>query len=188
VGLIPGVDDAADHALVLALRARQAGAFERLYAEHSERIWRFLVRLAGGGADDLFQETWLAAARHAHRLRDDTRLLPWLFTVARNKHRNSLRSFARQARGGRELGEQDGATHAPLDDRVHSARQTERAAAAFARLGAAHREVLLLCVVEELDTATVARTLACREDAVRKRLSRARRELARLCGREEGDP
>jgi RNA polymerase sigma factor (sigma-70 family) len=174
-----------DRDLVLALRGRKPGAFDQVYARHGERIWRFLARLAGAGAEDLFQETWLAAARHAHRLREDTQLLPWLFTVARNKHRNSLRAWVRQSRCGQELRAQNVALRPLPDEEVHAHRQAEQTQAALARLSEAHREVLLLCAVEGLQTAEVARALACSEEVVRKRLSRARRELARLAGRDD---
>jgi RNA polymerase sigma factor (sigma-70 family) len=171
-----------DYQLVLALRERKPGAFDQVYALHSERIWRFLARLAGPGAEDLFQETWLAAARHAHRLREDTQLLPWLFTIARNKHRNGLRTWVRQSRCAQVFRAQEGSQPAPLDDEIHALRQAARVRAAFGLLPEAHREVLLLCVAEGLATADVALALACSEDVVRKRLSRARKELARLSG------
>lgn len=41
----------------------------------------------------------------------------------------------------------------------------------------AHREVLLLAVIEGLETQAIAEVLELKEDAVRKRLSRARQEL-----------
>jgi RNA polymerase sigma-70 factor, ECF subfamily len=177
--------------LVLDLRARTPGAFERLYAAFADRVWRFLARLAGSAADDLFQETWLAVARHAHHLREDTRLLPWLFTVARNKHRNGLRASAHEAQRRRELGLVGGDGPAAPDEAAHALRQAHALQRAFSRLPDAHREVLLLCVVEGLDATDAAQALACSEAAVRKRLSRARAELARLAGRdagERGDP
>jgi RNA polymerase sigma factor (sigma-70 family) len=182
-GLIPCVESERD--LVLALRSRKPGAFDDLYARYHERIWRFLARLAGTGAEDLFQETWLAAARHVHRIREDTELLPWLFTIARNKHRNGLRAWVRQVRCGQALRAQDSMLRPQPDEEAHARRQAERTQAAFARLPDAHREVLLLCVVEGVPTAEVAHALACSEDAVRTRLSRARRELARLAGRDD---
>ena len=49
---------------------------------------------------------------------------------------------------------------------------------ALSRIAPAHREVLLLSAVEGLDSAQVAAVLGIREDAARKRLSRARAELA----------
>jgi RNA polymerase sigma factor (sigma-70 family) len=187
-GLIPRVED--DHELVLALRQQRPDAFDRLYLRFGERVWRFLSRLSGAGAEDLFQETWLAAARHCHRIREDTELLPWLFTIARNKHKNGLRGWARQARLGQELRSIDSRSPPPIDEQVHALREAAQTRAAFANLPEAQREVLLLCLVEGLDTVTVARTLACSEAAVRKRLSRARHELAKLCGRQPqgGEP
>ena len=176
-----------DRELLLALRARKPGAFDQLYLRYQKRIWRFLSRLAGESAEDLFQETWLAAARHVHGLREDTTLLPWLFTIARNKHRNGLRTWVRQSRQRREMHALDTASQVPLDEDVHALRQAEQTRAAFARLPQAHREVLLLCVVEGFDASEAAAILACTGDAVRKRLSRARQELARLVGRHEAE-
>ena len=174
-----------DRDLVLALRARRPGAFDNLYLRYHERIWRFLARLAGEGAEDLFQETWLAVARHVHALREDTTLLPWLFTIARNKHRNGLRTWVRQSRQRQEMRALDTAAQVPLDEKVHALRQAEQTWVAFARLPRAHREVLLLCVLEGFDASEAAAILACTDEAVRKRLSRARQELARLVGRHE---
>jgi RNA polymerase sigma factor (sigma-70 family) len=174
-----------DRELVLALCARKSGAFDQLYRQYHERIWRFLARLAGGGAEDLFQETWLAAARYVHRLREDTLLLPWLFTIARNKHRNNVRTWLRQSRQRQALRGHEVAAPVPIDEKVHAHRQAEQTWLAFSRLSQAHREVLLLCVVEGLAVAEVAQILECTHEAVRKRLSRARQELARLVGRRE---
>ncbi len=171
--------------LVLALRARAPGAFEQLYARCRQPVWGFLCRLAGPGAEDLFQETWLAVARHAHHIREDTALLAWLFTIARNKYRNGLRGWVRQSRCARELGGERAAPSARPDEEVEARRFAERTRDAFARLPEAHREVLCLCVVEGLPATQAARVLSCSENALRKRLSRARRELARLAGRDE---
>ena len=170
--------------LVARLRRRQAGAFELLYARHREAIWRFLRRLASDDqlAADLFQETWLAAARHAHRLAEDSRPLPWLYTIARNKQRNALRlrlfDERREAASAAEP-----LPPATTPDREAELRARARAVTlAFDQLAEAHREVLLLCVVEGLDAPAAATVLDIREDAVRKRLSRARAELLRLTG------
>jgi RNA polymerase sigma-70 factor, ECF subfamily len=171
-----------DQDLVLLMRRRQAGAFAEVYRRYHERIWRFLQRLAGHRAlgEDLFQDTWLAAARNAHRLREDSQLLPWLYTIARNKHRNSLRFAAMEQRRREQAGppEPVGASDLDADARASAARVVE----AFPRLTEAHREVLLLCLVEGLDSEAAARVLDLRPEAVRKRLSRARAELARLAG------
>ena len=171
-----------DRELVLALRARRPGAFDRLYQFYHARLWRYLARLAGSGAEDLFQETWMAAARNAHLLRDDTSLLPWLFTIAHNKYRNGLRSWARQARMQVVLAGAPSSGPLASDELVHLQRKITKVQLGLAQLPDAHREVLLLCAVEGLEASVAAAVLGCTSDAVRKRLSRARRELARLAG------
>jgi RNA polymerase sigma-70 factor (ECF subfamily) len=182
-----------DGNLVARLRQRQPGAFEELYDRHREEIWRFLLRLTGSNdlAQDLFQETWLAAARNAHRLLEDTRLLPWLYTIARNKQRNALR--LRLFDEGRRLGSaaEPVAPVATPEHEAHLRAQARAVTDAFGQLAEAHREVLLLAVVEGLDSKAVGAILGLREEAVRKRLSRARAELTRLTGMdepEEGTP
>lgn len=171
-----------DADLVLRLRQQKPGAFDEVYLRYREPIWQFLRRLCGRQdvAEDLFQDTWLAAARHAHRLREDSQLLPWLYTIARNKHRNAwrlgLRDRIRREQALGEVAERPPEPDAEADAR----RRAAKVETAFACLPELHREVLLLVLMEGLSTEAVAGILGLREDAVRKRLSRARAELAKL--------
>lgn len=170
-----------DSDLVLLLRGRHPGAFDEVYRRYKDRVWRFLVRLSGRRqlAEDLFQDTWVAAARNAHRLREDTELGPWLFTIARNKHRNGLRSLALDQRKLASVRAEAPPAATLPDDDAEARRQAGRVAASFPLLPVAYREILLLALVDGLETAQIARILGLRDDAVRKRLSRARAELGR---------
>src|SRR5437899_9441374 len=82
------VDRDTELALVERLRQRDADAFDEVYAAFNTRLFTFLVRLSRRRdvAEDLLEETWLRLVKHAQRLRADTRLGPWLFTVARHLH------------------------------------------------------------------------------------------------------
>jgi RNA polymerase sigma-70 factor (ECF subfamily) len=174
----------ADRDLLVLLRRRHPGAFDELFRRHKDRIWRFLVRLAGRAdlAEDLFQDTWLAAARNAHRLREDTELAAWLFTIARNKHRNRLRSVVFDERKHAQVRALDSPPASLPDQDADARRKAARVASCFVQLPLAYREVLLLALSEGLETRDIASVLGLREDAVRKRLSRARAELARASG------
>ncbi len=171
---------AEDTDLVARLRRREPAAFDDVYARYHPRIFSFLLRLAGRRsiAEDLFQDTWLAAARHAGDLHEETDLGAWLFTIARNRFRSHRRwaflDFAQRERLAHEPPD-----HAPPPDRLAEARaETLAVTEAFARLAPAHREVLLLAVVEGMETAQVGAVLGLKPDAVRQRISRARAELA----------
>ena len=68
------------------LRAGDTGAFDEVYDAYRPRVFAFLLRMCRGRtlAEDLLDETWLRLVKHAPRLLPDTRMGPWLFTVARN--------------------------------------------------------------------------------------------------------
>jgi RNA polymerase sigma-70 factor (ECF subfamily) len=172
------VTSAEDARLVARLRQGDPGALAEVYACYSERLFRFLFRLGGRAAlaDDLHQETWIAAARHAPRLAPDTDLAAWLFTVARNKYRSWCRWSVASSR--REETLPPPPSPGP-DAAVDTRRDLERALAGLPDI---HREVLLLIGAEELDTAQVAAILALTPEAVRQRVSRARAALAERLG------
>ena len=80
--------------LVSRLRAGDRAAFDCVYEMFNTRLFTFLVRLTRSRdrAEDLLEETWLRLVTHADRLRPDTTLGPWLFTVARNLYVSYCRS------------------------------------------------------------------------------------------------
>ena len=80
--------------LVERLRAGDSTAFDAVYDAFNKRLFTFLLRLSRRRdvAEDLLEETWLRLVKHTQRLTEDTRLGPWLFTVARNLHVSYVRS------------------------------------------------------------------------------------------------
>ncbi len=185
--------DRPDSALVARLRQRAPGAFDELYARHREAIWRFLQRLCGSNdlAEDLFQETWVGARRPPQPLLDDTRPIHWVYSMARHTQRNALRLRLFDERRRARCAAEPLAVPRTPDHEADLRSQARAVSEAFGELAEAHREILLLCVVEGLDSKAVASILELREDAVRKRLSRARSELLKLTGLDdskEGQP
>jgi DNA-directed RNA polymerase specialized sigma24 family protein len=60
--------------------------FQVLIDEHRDDVYRFLRASVGPhDADDCFQETFIAALRAYPRLRGDSNLRGWLFTIANRK-------------------------------------------------------------------------------------------------------
>src|SRR6185436_19526791 len=80
--------------LVGRLRTGDPAAFDAVHAAFNGRLYNFLARLTNRRdvAEDLLEETWLRLVKHARRLRPDTRLGAWLFTVARHLHASYCRS------------------------------------------------------------------------------------------------
>jgi RNA polymerase sigma-70 factor (ECF subfamily) len=159
----------------------ESRAFDDMYGLYCDKIWRFLMRLTENKAlaEDLFQETWLAAASHAHLLRKDTSLVRWLYTIARNAYRMSWRKNRVDLKKRSEI---NVSTDVPRsqDDAFAARIDIERINAAIRHLPEAFREVIVLCCLEELSSDDAAAVLEISPEAVRKRLSRARAELSSM--------
>jgi RNA polymerase sigma-70 factor, ECF subfamily len=179
-----GARSADERRLVARLRAGDARALEELYVAFRKPIFGFLVRLARDRhvAEDLFQNTWVKVSKSVGRLREDTELKAWIFTVARNEFRSYRRwqlvdvtrlfLFQRERR----------------DDGVESSESLaltglERALAA---LGASDREVLLLVCAEGMEPRQAAEVLGISHAALRQRLGRARARLKDAMTKLEG--
>jgi RNA polymerase sigma-70 factor, ECF subfamily len=85
-------------ALVIRLRAGDISAFDEIYDVFNHRLLSFLTRMAKNRsvAEDLLEETWLRLVSSGEDLHAETRLGPWLFTVARNLYLSHCRSRARE--------------------------------------------------------------------------------------------
>jgi RNA polymerase sigma-70 factor (ECF subfamily) len=165
-------------ALVAGLRRREVAAFDAVYDAYRSRLFNFLARLCRRRdvAEDLLEETWLRVVAKARDLRPDTRLAPWLFTVARNLYWSYCRSRLLEDRleaavaslwpaGGYQASPFEEAAASELDRRV------ERA---LAGMPPRYREVLMLVGIEGLTPAEAAVVCGITPEALRQRLSRAR--------------
>jgi RNA polymerase sigma factor (sigma-70 family) len=71
--------------------------FQELVDQHRVDLYRFCVATAGSAADDVYQESWVAALRAYPKLRRADNLRAWLFRIAQNKAIDQHRSRARRA-------------------------------------------------------------------------------------------
>ncbi len=174
-------------ALVSRLRAGDAAAFDEIYDVFNYRLLRFLSRMAKNRsvAEDLVEETWLRLVVVGDDLDADTRLGPWLFTVARNLYISHCRSRAREHSSAadlfllwpREL------PQSPFD--LASLGEFEqRLEASIASLPPAYREALLLVGIEQLRPIDAAKVCGISPESLRQRLSRARKLISE-CVRNE---
>lgn len=175
-----------EHALIERLRQGDRAAFDALYDLHRARIFSFLARMTGRRAlaEDLVQETFLRLVRFAPRLAPDTRLDVWLLSVARNLCRSHYRWSAldRGSLIALKRREDDDPPISPFD--MTSARELERRVEqALGQLSFDMREVVILTAIERLPNDEIARMLQLSPEAVRQRLSRARKLLAKALQR-----
>ena len=175
-------------ALVERLRRGDPDAFDDVYAAFNTRLFTFLVRLSRRRdvAEDLLEETWLRLVKHARRLAADTRLGPWLFTVARNLHVSYIRSRMLEDSAAASL---IGLWPFSLDrsspfEAVAASEFERRIERALAAMPAASREVLLLVAVAGMDHSDAADICGITPEALRQRLHRARETLSKVLERD----
>lgn len=176
------VDKNSELELVGRLKGRDGDAFDEVYAAYNPRLFNFLARLCRRRdvAEDLLEETWLRVVASAPRLRDDTRLAPWLFTIARNLFASYCRSrmLDYDVIAGLHLWAVPPPEPSPFEAATANELQ-KRVEVALATLPGTYREVLLLVSLEGMTPAEAAVVCGVTPETMRQRLSRARALLAK---------
>src|SRR5262245_42813283 len=156
-------------------------AFGRIVARYQALICSLAFSGCGSLAtsEDLAQETFIAAWRRLHDLRDPGKLRHWLCGIVRNLAANAVRRDLR--RGGPPASLEAVVDQAsPEDDPATQAvkREEERLLwRALAGLPENYREPMVLFYREHQSVAEVASGLDLSEDVVKQRLSRGRAML-----------
>lgn len=155
-------------------------AMERLYRDHSGRVYSVVRRLAGdeSEADDLAQEAWIRAFDKLHLFRGDASFGTWIYRLATNTALNHLRSSSRH----RELEEvaPPEAMHgsrAAVDDAVINQRVLQEA---LDRLAPGYRQVLVLHDVEGLTHEEIGEKLGVATGTSKSQLHKARARMREL--------
>ena len=182
MSVISKVDRESELALVGRLREGDLDALDDVYACFNPRLFTFLVRLSRSRdvAEDLLEETWLKLVAHSRRLRPDTELAKWLFTVARNHYVSHCRSRLVERDHEIDLmGLWPTGTPAVSPFEFTAANETtRRIESALAKMPRRYREVLLLVGIEGFQPAEAAAICGITAESLRQRLHRARTWLS----------
>jgi RNA polymerase sigma-70 factor (ECF subfamily) len=163
--------------------------FETLYERFSRRLHGWAQRRTTGRAEaeDLTQDTFLAIHCSLAGYRGEADLDAWVFGVARNVWRVQARARARHKRAAPRVALEDAPPSALRDERTPADRlfatralaQVRRAAQA--ELDPAQWEQLLAYSLERTDLDRLVAETGLSRDALKSRISRARRRLLNAC-------
>jgi len=170
-----------------ATDGKAVAAFDRLYREHVDRIYRFAQRMCGQADDaqDLVQDTFLNAYRGLKTFRGDAQISTWLYAIAsracirmRRKRKGeperelSLDEFIPTSEGEFRLQiPTDGLTPEEALENKELRRALHQA---IQKLPKKYRLVLVLRDMEGLTAKEVGSIMGLNERAVKSRLHRAR--------------
>lgn len=173
-----------DDELVEAARRGSTVAFGRLVDRHQRAVRAFLRRLCGDAAeaDDLSQETFMAAWTEIERFRGDAGVRTWLCGIAWRRHQTAARAGLRRRRRDQvwsDVAAQQAAPPASADDRLTLER-------ALADLPLEQRASVALCLGGEFSHAEAAEILRLPIGTVKSHVARGRtRLLTAIGGRDE---
>ena len=169
-----------DEALMLEFRGGSRAAFEEIFARYREPLYGFFRRRIDSRdrAEDLTQDTFVAAIRGAAQYEPRAPLRTYLFGIAWKLAAAERRKQGRTVPGAAE----------PANAAQRSADEELWVRQAVARLDPGDRDVLMLREYEQLSYADIAALLRIPVNTVRSRLFRARMALKRnLEARAEGE-
>jgi RNA polymerase sigma-70 factor (ECF subfamily) len=172
--------------MVAGLRRGDPGAWAGLCDEYGNALYRFISYRTGGDAhlaEDIRQETFLAAADGIRSFRGESTLFGWLCAIARRKIADELRRCGRltslpdgeaseQAGGWTQLG-----VERLPEEWLQQAQRRSAVVEALWSLPQDYRQALLLRYADGEDVDTIARKIGRSYKAAESLLARARSAL-----------
>ncbi len=192
--------DVVDSEIIDGLRQGDRYAWERLYDEYSENLWRYVSRLIGGNREavaEVVQESFLAAAKGAKTF-DETKgsLWAWLTGIAHRQCSAWFRKRSRIQKIVREDVQQRiqsvQGSHAESSAPVQILEDQEQIETVRAALSELSTEYSFLLTAKYMDRLTVEQIqdhIGGTSDSIRSKLRRARAEFRAIFERlNEGGP
>jgi RNA polymerase sigma-70 factor (ECF subfamily) len=170
-----------DQALIQSMADGDKRAFKMLYVRHRVRVFRFAMRLVGNEstADEVVNEVFLEAWRHAQDFKGRSQVATWLLSIARFKALSELRR-----RSEAQLDEVAAAViEDPADTPSMSMEKHQRSdilQKCLARLSPIHREVINLIYYQGKKVEEVAQVTGAPISTIKTRMHYARSRMAEL--------
>lgn len=162
---------------LLAVRCQlgEPAAIDELVERWHSPLWRYIRRVLGDDAlaEEVLQDAWLRILLGLDRLRDPSKLAPWIFSIARRATMDRLR----QRYGEGSLIPIDEESLTAIEDSEIRFDEIENLQEALEDLPLVEREALTLFYLRELDLGEVASVLEVPIGTVKSRLHRARKLL-----------
>ncbi len=170
--------------LIARVRSGDDEAFRLIFDRYARPVMSFIYDMVGQRelAEELAQETFVRAYRGIQGLKDDTKLSTWLFGIAKNVARESLRSKFKDH--NRVEMEDDGVTQLSdkellPDDQLINKELNGVIQTALACLDADKREVFTLKVFQQRSYEEIAEITGFSIPKLKTDLHRARAEMRR---------
>ncbi len=159
-------------------------AVAELVERYADDVYRFVYHQVGGlaqDAEDIVQETFVAALNAIHRFRGDSKLRTWLFSIAAHKTADLHRRLGRRPKiVPLDVASSLQAKDPHPEQAVEHLEARQRVRQALLRLPPHYRAALVLKYVEEMPVREICQVMQRSEKSVESILVRARRLLSKI--------
>ncbi len=171
-----------DAGIAASIATGDQQAFAQLYERYSDRIYSYCVSVCGNRelAVDAMGDSFLLAFARVGQLRDQSKLRPWLYAIARNECLRQIRSAKRTV--DLEVAGEVADMNATADTVLNAADARALIDDAFVGMNTSDREVLDLALRQDLDNASIAAVLGVSDDNAAAKVSRAKSQLEKAVG------
>jgi RNA polymerase sigma-70 factor (ECF subfamily) len=188
---------AMDRVLVDRFKSGDAAAFDEMVSRYWDRIYSMVNQLLRNSedAEEVTQDAFIRAHRGLVNFRGESAFSTWLFQIATNLARNRYWYWWRRKKdksvsldaplrsdSETTLGEVIAAEVETPDDITVNREFVTRIASGMERLGAKHREILILRNVKNQTYEEIAGILGISVGTVKSRIARARESLRAKLG------
>jgi RNA polymerase sigma factor (sigma-70 family) len=176
-GVDPAVNEASDHALMIAVRAGELARLGDLFERHHHSLFGFFVRLTNDQttAEDLVQLVFYRILKYRHTYRDEGKFSAWFYHLARKVAADHFRRQANLPAPADPVDLHRVADPSAVGADEQASRTDELALmrAALAQLPLDQREILTLHRFQHLRHDEIARLLNISVGAAKVRAHRA---------------
>ena len=168
-----------DSEVVAAIAAGDPDGLAEAYDRYAAPLYTYCRSLLREPADaaDAVQDTFVIAASKVAGLRDQSRLRPWLYAVARNECHRRLRDKASATTSALDQVPEMSDESADVSEGAERAELRALLRSAVRGLGASEQDLIQLQLRQELDVAEIAAVLGVSRNHAHALLSRARAQL-----------
>lgn len=165
-----------DGALMLRYGRGDSDAFAQLYRRYRDRLYRFVVRLAGSATetDEICQEVWMAVVRGRERYRAEASFATYLFSIA---HRQAIERYRKRPTNEKELFADDYSNDDAPDRELFAIQASDALTRAVASLPLLQREAFLMRLEGGLDVEQIALATGATKETAKSRLRYAYQRL-----------
>lgn len=176
------MDTAEETELVRRMKQGERAAFDRLYEQYYDRLYRTACMITGNRTDgeDVTQETFIKVYLHCGKLKKDEQFRCWLYRILNRTAWQTAKKHAKERPEERILELADTSTADFPENRMLQDEQGRAIVEAIRKLDYQQRTTVILYYYNGLGTKEIAGAMQCMEGTVKSRLYYARKKLRML--------